>query len=60
MDSQDRDGLFLTFTPFNEAHQRYLVLEGWAEGSLRMETFGPFKTNNDRAWRFSVGNTRRN
>jgi hypothetical protein len=48
MVSQDRDGLFLTFTPFNKAHQRYLVGEGRAEGWLRMETFGPFKTNNGR------------
>ncbi|KAJ5138888.1 uncharacterized protein N7515_003736 [Penicillium bovifimosum] len=48
MISQGRDGLFLTFKPFNEAHQRYLAGEGWAEDFLRMETFGPFKTNNDR------------
>ncbi|KAJ5576464.1 hypothetical protein N7535_003390 [Penicillium sp. DV-2018c] len=48
MISQDHDGIFITFTPFNKAHQRYGPRRrGSGRGFLSMESIGPFKTNND-------------
>ncbi|KAJ5543420.1 hypothetical protein N7535_005847 [Penicillium sp. DV-2018c] len=44
--SQGRDGVFLTFTPYDADHETYLRGKGAPRGFLKMQTIGPFTTSN--------------